>query len=86
MIGEPESPGWKADSNELIRLNSEGEETVLDEEYLSCLSGRMREDHLFLAGNQSEDEYFESLSDIVAYKDQTCNFCKVETFNFQFKV
>ena len=63
LIGEAEYPGWKADSNELIRLKSEGEETVLDEEYLSCLTRRIGEDHLLLSG--VEDEYFESLPDLV---------------------
>jgi hypothetical protein len=66
-IGEFESPGWKVDSNGLIRLNSEGEETeeteegaALDEEYLTCLTGRMPDDHL--DGVEYGVEYFESMS------------------------
>ena len=85
-IGEVESPCWKVDSNGLIRLNSEGEEmeegAALDEEYLTCLTGRMPEYHLFSEGVDFGEEYFESLSDLVGNKDQKCNFCKVKTFIF----
>ena len=65
----------------VIRLNSEGEEvedeTVLDEEYLACLTGRVREDSLFLAGEEYEEEYFQSLSELWGNKEQKCYFCQV---------
>ena len=54
----------------------------LDEEYLTCLTGRMPEYHLFSEGVDFGEEYFESLSDLVGNKDQKCNFCKVKTFIF----
>ena len=84
VVGEEiESPGWKVESNGLIRLNSEGEEmeegATLDEEYLTCLTGRMSEDHLFSDGVEYGEEYFESMSDLVGNKDPKCNFCKVKT-------
>ena len=84
VVGEEiESPGWKVESNGLIRLNSEGEEMeegeTLDEEYLTCLTGRMPEDHLFSDGAEYGEEYFESMSDLVGNKDPKCNFCKVKT-------
>ena len=44
----------------------------------------MREDHLFLAGVEYEEEYFESLSGLSGNKDQKCNICKLETFLFEF--
>jgi hypothetical protein len=69
-----------------MRLNSEGEEIAegKEEDYLTSLSGRKREDQLFLAGVEYENEYFESLADLVGYKDKKCNFCKVEPFFFKF--
>ena len=67
----------------LIRLNSEGEEmedeTALDEEYLTCLTGRVREDSLFLTGVEYEEEYFESLSGVWETKEQKCYFCQVKS-------
>ena len=84
LVGEAKSPDWKVYSNGLIRLNSEGEEFAegTEEDHLTSLAGRIREDQLFLAGVEYEDEYFESLAELVGYKDQKCNFCKVEIFVF----
>ena len=65
----------------ILRLNSEGEEVdeeiLLDEEYLTCLTGRVQEDSLFLTGLEYEEEYFESLSGLGGNKEQKCNFCQV---------
>ena len=55
----------------------EGE--TMDEEYLTCLTGRMPENHLFSDGVEYGEEYFESMSDLVGNKDPKCNFCKVKT-------
>ena len=81
MIGGEAHSTWRDDSNVLIRLNSEGdemEETVyLDEEYLTCLTGGLREDPLSWTGAEYGEEYFHSLSELVGNKDKKCNFCKV---------
>jgi hypothetical protein len=89
-IGEFESTDWKDDSNGLIRLNSEGEEieemeegAALDQEYLTCLTGRMPEDHLHLKREKYGEEYFESMSDLVGSKDLKCNFCEVHKCSFR---
>merc|ERR1711892_1563753 len=78
--GEARSTRRDGDSNVLIRLNSEGdemEETVyLDEEYLTCLTGGLREDPLSWTGAEYGEEYFQSLSELVGNKDGKCNFCK----------
>jgi hypothetical protein len=88
-IGEFESPGWKDASNGLITLNSEGEEiketeegATLDEEYLTCLTGRIPEDHLHLERTEYGEECVESMSDLVGSKDQKCSFCEVNKCSF----
>ena len=82
MIGGEAHSTWRDDdSNVLIRLNSEGdemEETVyLDEEYMTCLTGGLREEPLSWTGAEYGEEYFQSLSEIVGNKNEKCNFCKV---------
>ena len=82
LVSESESHGsWKVDSAGLVRLNSEGEEIeegeTLDEEYLTCLTGRLTEESLFLTGMDFQEEYFESLSGLVGNKEEKCNFCQV---------
>ena len=73
--------GNDTDPAGILRLNSEGEEVdeeiLLDEEYLTCLTGRGQEDSLFLTGLEYEEEYFESLSGLGGNKEQKCNFCQV---------